>query len=102
MIDGVSISLGGTEYVVPALSFKQLRNLQPKLATLGTVKGIPSEAQLDAVAEVVHAALSRNYPDLTLDQVGDMLDLTNMKHIVPAIMGISGLVSEGEALAGKS
>jgi len=100
MIDGVKINLGGTEYLVPPLSFKQLRNLQPKLLTLTKMGSVPDVKQLDTVTEIVFVALSRNYPELTQEQVGNLLDLGNMKLIVPAIMGVSGLVSSGEAQAG--
>lgn len=102
MIDGIVVKMSGEEYIVPPLSFKQLRSLQPRLALLSSVNGIPTTEQLEAVSEVVHAALSRNYPDLTADAVNDMLDLGNMGAIIPAIMGVSGLVTAGEGSAGKS
>jgi len=100
LIEGVKINLGGTEYVVPPLSFKQLRTLQPKMGVLSSVGSMPNEDQLDVIVEVIHMALSRNYPDLTTDQVSEALDLGNMKLILPAILGVSGLVTSGEGKAG--
>lgn len=99
MIDGVKINMGGTEYIVPPLSFKQLRNLLPKMALLTKMGNVPDLKHMDIVTEIVFAALSRNYPELTLELVGDLLDLGNMKLILPAIIGTSGLVSSGEAQA---
>jgi len=96
--------LGGIEYVVPPLSFRQLQNLQPEIAKLSTIgNSIPSLDQLTTVATIVQSALSRNYPDVTIDTVLDALDLGNMNKIIPAIMGVSGLEAKrgesGEAVA---
>ena len=93
MIEGVDINLGGIVYTVPPLSFKQLRILQPKLDILQQIGNMPSDDQLAVVSEIVHMALSRNYPDITLDQVNENLDLGNMKKVLPAILGVSGLVT---------
>lgn len=93
LIEGVKINLGGDNYIVPPLSFKNLRMLQPKLGLLKTVGDVPTEEQTDAIAQIVLMALSRNYPDLTLDQVSEVLDLSNMKQVLPAILGVSGLVT---------
>lgn len=95
LIPGVIVNLGGTDYTVPPLSFKQLRRMLDKINLIGTIDGAPSNEQMDAIVEVVHSALARNYPDLTPDQVEDMLDLGNAGNVVKAIMGVSGL-EQGE------
>lgn len=101
IIDGVKIKMAGTDYIVPPLSFKHLRKLQPKLTLLGNIIGVPSDEQMEAVTELVHAALSRNYPEMTPDSVEELIDLSNLSTIMNAIMGVSGLV-QGEAAAGNS
>ena len=100
LIEGSKINLGGNDYIVPPLSFKHLRTLEEKIAALSGIKTKPTADQLSAVIEIVHAAITRNYPDITKEQLEDWLDIGNMKTVIPAIMGMSGLVSSGESVAG--
>jgi len=95
IIDGVSIKLAGKDYNIPPLSFRQLRVLRKEMSMLDGIIGMPDDKQMGAVVTIVHAALSRNYPDITNDQVFDMIDLGNLKPTIHAIMGISGL-TQGE------
>lgn len=97
IVDGIKIKMAGKEYVVPPLNFKQLRTLKPKIESLNNLAGVPDDAQFDAVVEIVHAALSRNYPELSKDDVEGIIDLANLKTVIGAIMGVSGLVASGEA-----
>lgn len=99
MIQGDNINMGGKDWVVPALSFRQLKEHKASINKLGG--GLAGEDQLEDVAVVVHAALSRNYPELTRDAVLDLLDLRNSAVCVASIMGQSGLVAMGEAGAGN-
>ena len=103
MIEGVQISLGGKEYIVPALNFRQLRELKEPMSKLNaTANGIPDDVAFDAGLSIIEAAIKRNYPDITREQVEEMIDLSNFKIILPAIMGASGLVKTstlGEAVA---
>jgi hypothetical protein len=101
LIDGVSIRMGGRDWIVPALTFGQIKRLRGRLEILPTEPGVLSGAQIDAIIDVVHAALARNYPAVTVDEVGEhLLDLGNMATVIKAIMTGSGLVPSGEAEAG--
>ena len=97
IIDGINIKMAGKEYVVPPLNFKQLRELKPQIESLNGIAGAPDDVQIGAVIQIVLAALSRNYPDLTQDDIETMIDLSNLKTVIGAIMGVSGLVASGEA-----
>jgi hypothetical protein len=105
MIDGVTMQIAGREWVIPPLNLKQLKKLGPKLNQIpaGPATVMPTEEQLGNILELIHSALSRNYPDLTLDEVEDMIDLGNMVKVIQAVMGISGLVSAkaGERVPGS-
>ncbi|HUC62651.1 MAG TPA: hypothetical protein VMF53_11925 [Alphaproteobacteria bacterium] len=89
--DGVPVRLGTREWIVPALNLRQLRRLAPKFALLGSVGAGMGEEQIDALVEIAHAALGRNYPTLTEDQVAELIDLANAGTLVKAIVGVSGL-----------
>lgn len=100
-IEGAKVSMGGKDWVIPALSLGQVKRLQGKLAALGKKGGTELLQATDDVVEVVHAALSRNYPNIKPEDVSDMLDLRNMGPAVQAVMGQSGLVEKGETTAGS-
>lgn len=96
-IDGVTIRLGGNDYVVPPLSFKQVKKLLPRLQLLAKMDPISATPeQRTLVVELVQSALSRNYPEVTMEEVEDMLDLGNMLGVLKAVTGISGLIPTGE------
>ena len=99
MYEGVTVTIGGENYIVPPLNFKQLRAFKPKLARLGKDQaGDLTEEQMDIMSEVIHAALTRNYPDLTRERIEEMLDLGNIGRIFKAAMNASGLEQQqGEA-----
>lgn len=104
MIEGIKINLGGTEYIVPPLNFKSLKRLQPIIESLSQIDITMTDKQIDDIAEIVHAAISRNYPDFTKEQILDVLDLGNIGPILASILGASGVkkVLLGEREADKN
>ena len=52
---------------------------------------------MDCIVDVVHAAVIRNYPALTKEEVEDLIDLGNAAVIIKAVMGQSGLVRKDGA-----
>lgn len=87
-IKGITVTLGGTDFVVPPLNFKSLQSLQTRLA--GFSGGTDPES-IQLVADAALHALKRNYPDMTADALGDILDLGNMQGVMEAVMDVSGL-----------
>ncbi len=98
-IEGMTIKLGGDDYIVPALTIGQVKRLRNDIQNINIAEdGQITEGMISAAAKVVHAALSRNYPDVTIEQVEDMIDLRNIRPIIDAVMGISGFKQAGEAM----
>jgi len=95
MIEGVSISLGGRDFTVPALNFKGIRAREEDIDRISKPASDESEAfgadRMGAVCRIVHTALVRNYPDVTLEQVEDWVDLNNVTYVIDAVLGQSGL-----------
>lgn len=92
LIEGAKIKMGGKEWVVPALNFRQTRELQGQIKTIGNIPedGEPLSTEIiDAVSAVAHAAISRNYPDITVDDVDTMLSVNLIGPIVAAVFGVS-------------
>ena len=91
-IPGTPINLGGDEYIVAPLNFRQIKELKAELAALkGTITIADDSEAFDTFCKIVQASLSRNYPDMTIDKVQDILDIGNAPKAVMAIMGMSGL-----------
>ncbi len=96
LLEGDELRLGGRNWIVPPLNFRQLKTMQPLLERVGRI-GLKMGAQeIDDVVHLVHAALSRNYPDLAEAEVAEMIDLANAARAVRAVAGVSGLVPRGE------
>lgn len=89
---GVVVTLGGTDYTVPPLAIGQLKTLQAKIESL-TVSGagVPSSDRIDDVLDIIQAALSRNYPDITRAELEELIDLGNIGAVTKIVTGVSGL-----------
>lgn len=106
MIHGRKLNLGGTDYVVPPFPMRILREHPEWLKAIRQIEDIPDSEQAEAIVGIVHAALNRNYPDLTFDQVENMLDIPTGLTALTAVMDVSGMApvlpgSSGEAEPGS-
>ena len=94
MIPGVAVAMGGQDWIVPPLTLGQLRRLMPKVRQLTEIGASMGEAQINVLIDIVAAALQRNYPETTPDQVENLLDLGNAS----AVLTGSGLKPGGAAM----
>ena len=106
MIEGKKLNLGGTEFVVPPFPMRILRTHPEWLKSVRELSDIPTPEQSEAILGIIHAALARNYPDLTPEGVEDLLDVASMMAALQAVMDVSGMVpvapgSPGEATPGS-
>jgi len=103
MIPGVTIAMGGRDWLVPPLTLGQLRRLMPKVRQLTEIGVSMGEVQIGVLVEIVASALQRNYSDATADVVENLLDLGNASTVLNAVLTGSGLKLHdgrlGEALA---
>lgn len=94
MIEGTSIKIGETIYVIPPMNLRLLKKYGGELAKMSSLKDTDNQTKFDAMAAVVpivHECVKRNYPDVTLEMMEDMIDLANFRPIIEAIMGLSGI-----------
>lgn len=87
---GIWVVLGGSEYQIPPLNFGAIQALQDKMKTIQGMSGVPTPEQMRVVAEVVQMAMKRNYPEITVDEIVDVLDLGNFRQVFDALLGMSG------------
>jgi hypothetical protein len=95
--DGTKIMLGGEEFIVPPINFKQLKALKEDIVAMKDTSADNNERMI----RVIHAALSRNY-ELTIDQVEEMIDLGNIMAVTQAVMGGSGFQKTMEGILAGS
>jgi hypothetical protein len=89
MLPGVTIAMGGQDWLVPPLTLGQLRRLMPKVRQL--IETDASMGEISVLVEIVAAALQRNYPEATADMVENLLDLGNASAVLNAVLTGSGL-----------
>jgi hypothetical protein len=97
-IKGITFNLAGDDYEIPPLSLGDLERLQDKIAAVK--EGSMDVGTVSTILDATHAALRRNYPDVTREQVADMVDVSNMADVFRAVMDVSGLIRK-EIEAGK-
>jgi hypothetical protein len=97
--DGERLKVGDREFMVPPLNWRRIRKILPVLERMKdfTAGGglVITESMLDDSITVIHEAVSRNYPELTRDELEDLVDLVNAPQLIMAVMGLSGLL-QGE------
>jgi hypothetical protein len=98
MIPGVTVAMGGLDWIVPPLTLGQLRRLMPKVRQLTEIGASMGEPQISVLVDIVTAALQRNYPEMTTDQVENFLDLGNASAVLNAVLTGSGLKPSGAAV----
>lgn len=96
---GIEFELGGDIYVVPPIALGDLEVLQDRLAKFEEFRLDSESARL--IADVAHRALRRNYPDMTLEQVSELVDVGNATELLGAVMDVSGM-RRREIEAGKT
>lgn len=101
-VPGIVLQLAGKAYTVPPLSLGAMEQLQAALATFDG--DVSKPGQVGTAIDATHAALRRNYPDLTREDVGGMIGLDNMISVMEAVMDVSGMrrkAAEAEATEGQ-
>ena len=100
--EGKPVEIGGRNFVVPPLTIGQLKRLRPKIEAMASAKPDASAMdQVDDIIDIIHAAIGRNYPDLTVDELADMIPLPDVQRIVEEVMSASGLEkTSGNGAAG--
>jgi hypothetical protein len=88
MIPGTTFPMGGQDWLVPPLTLGQLQRFLPRVQELtaaGPVGAFGPE-QIAMMVEIITAAMQRNYPEITADQVGNLLDLGNARAVLAATL----------------
>ena len=95
MIRGTRITLGEKAYLLPPLNAAALE-LYAEFIQKTLSQGLAEEDAIRSatiIAELVHLALKRNYPDLDVVEVKNHIDLGNMGEMMGCLFKTSGFVA---------
>lgn len=99
MIPGIEYDFGGGRvYTLPPLSMGAMERLQKGLAALSSAEALSPES-ITTIVDAAHAALRRNYPAMTRDDVAELVDVGNMFDVVGAVLDVSGIKRKAQAEA---
>jgi hypothetical protein len=99
LIPGIELDFGGGRVMtVPPLSLGALQRLQKKLEALSGAATL-EPASVATVIEAGHAALVRNYPQLTPEDVAELIDVGNMHEVVASVLDVAGVRRKADAEA---
>lgn len=87
-VAGIALNLNGEEYVIPPLALGALDQIKDKITDFDKA---PFAEQVTLTIDIATAALKRNYPDMTREKVGEIVDVGNMMQVFEAVMDVSGL-----------
>ena len=91
-IKGVPIEIGGETLVIPPLNFRQLEEFAETLVGFTKWGTSPNPyKEMPKALPVILAAIQRNYPDYSQDDVEINIDMGNYRAVFEAIMGVSGI-----------
>jgi hypothetical protein len=88
-VKGIPVNIGGETYIVPPLSLGALEQLQDRITKFSGNVG--DRDQIATVIDAAHAALRRNYPDISRETVADGIGLEGMNEVFGAVMDVSGI-----------
>jgi hypothetical protein len=77
--------MGGQDFVIPPLTMAQRIRLEPELK-ITRENPVNELVVIEAICRIVLAAVQRNYPDVTLEQMLDVLDMGNIGFAFTAAM----------------
>lgn len=85
LIPGVTIRLGRRDYVVPPLNARGVRQVAQLVPALEGTAG-DNVDYVTAAMEVLHLAMVRNYPEITKEELEDIVDLANLPRLMAAVL----------------
>lgn len=84
-VDGVPVTVDRGEIIVPALNIRQVKALTPDIKKMDAEEDANKKFTLQV--KIIREALRRNYPEIEVEEVEDLVDMNNVERVVMAIMG---------------
>lgn len=104
IVPGVTVTIGGADWVVAPLRFKHIRPLMPQIEAANAL-GAAGYLRIDLGLSIILSGIQINYPErneVWMLEVLTMPEVNRLMEQLPEIMKQSGFNTPGEALAGSS
>ena len=89
---GIPFDFGaGQVFVIPPLTLGSFMRVGPAAMTALVEPQKDVSTALTLFIEIAHEALVRNYPDLSREAVGNMVDLNNIHDVLACALDIGGV-----------
>lgn len=96
---GVEVKLGKDFYVIPPLNLLSIERFEDRFANMSSLSLVK---QISLMVDIIHCAALRNYPELSREKMGELLDINNVGQIFNVVMASSGMFSpEGQSDGNK-
>ena len=74
---------------IPPLNFKQLKEYVDVLTAFSNITDpLVAMKEMPTIIPVVHAAMRRSDPSITMEQVEEFVDMGNFRRVFEAVMGV--------------
>jgi hypothetical protein len=101
-IRGTWIDLSGKRYLLPPMTLGTMR-FHGEAIERARKGDLPELEHMDIIVDIIWRTLKRNYPDITVDEVAEGLDVANALEIFLVAQKTSGLtLEEGESTPEKA
>ena len=87
---GKEVVLGGRKLIIAPLNFAALKQHREAFANM-TAGGLPD---MELVCQLSLLSLQRNYPEMTLDEVEEIIDYGNLFEVWEALLNITAMVEQ--------
>lgn len=104
LIKGITVNMGGADYIIPPLNLDQVEELLPEINSFKDLVALHAmtKEQRDTLLKVTLAAMNRNYPEMTTEELRKLIDAGNALEVWLGIMGVSGLKKSMDSLTGMA
>jgi hypothetical protein len=104
-IEGTALNLGGTVFIVPPVSLGWLKVNKVKMKAIMSMETATPDQIMDVLpdlVDVLQAAIRRNYPDITVEQLSDVVDMRNFEECLKAAMGKTDVTLTVKGASGEA
>ncbi len=89
-----------TKLIIPPLALGALEQMLDRINAV--MEGEFNMQGIGTVIDATHVALLRNYPDMTREDVANLVDLRNMREVLEAVMNASGMEAKAVSAEGEA
>lgn len=101
-VKGFIMNLGGEDYVLAPLALGPFQQLEERIMAFGRQE-LDEKTSTDTLLQMAYHSLRRNYEDITMERVGEIVGLEHSTDLFLAVMDVSGLRrKEAEAQSGEA